>query len=69
MEKSVREQQRIKWCGHILFGICCVTFLAIYVSLVCNRNVWTDEAYTIQLIRENSYLEMNAKTAMDVHPP
>ena len=69
MEKSVREQQRITWCEHILFGICCVFFLAIYVSLLFNRNVWTDEAYTIQLIRENSFLEIIAKTAMDVHPP
>lgn len=62
MESSDKKQQILFWTG-------CVGYLAIYISLVFNRNVWTDEAYTIQLIRENSFSGMIAETAMDVHPP
>lgn len=69
MESSVKKQQGLKLCEHILFLICCIVFLAIYVSLVFNRNVWTDEAYTIQMIREHSFLGIISETAKDVHPP
>ena len=40
-----------------------------YITLIFNVNIWTDEAYTIQLVGQNSIKEIIAKTADDVHPP
>ena len=44
-------------------------FTAMYISLIFNRNIWTDEAYTIELVRENSFPGIIRNTAVDVHPP
>lgn len=41
---------------------------AAYLLLCFNHNVWTDEAYTFWLIK-NDYAEIVRKTATDVHPP
>lgn len=30
-------------------------YAASYISLLFNQNVWTDEAFTIQLVRENTW--------------
>lgn len=40
-----------------------------YISLIFNVNIWTDEAYTIQLVEENGLFDMIRITADDVHPP
>lgn len=45
-----------------------VGFTILYVSLVFNYNVWTDEAFTIQLLKGN-FKEIVEGTARDVHPP
>lgn len=42
----------------------------VYFSLCFNNNIWTDEGFTIQLLREcKTYGEACAFTAADVHPP
>ncbi|NLL79410.1 MAG: hypothetical protein GX234_06430 [Clostridiales bacterium] len=42
----------------------------VYLSLCFNNNIWTDEAFTIDLLRScDSYSEAVWFTAGDVHPP
>lgn len=41
----------------------------LYVSLIFNQNIWTDEAFTMQLVESGSVLEIIKGTAVDVHPP
>lgn len=48
--------------GMILF------FLILYISLIFNHNIWTDEAFTLQLI-QNDLKGIVEGTANDVHPP
>lgn len=45
------------------------SFTMLYCSLIFNQNIWTDEAFTIELTRQNSLLEIIRQTAIDVHPP
>lgn len=44
-------------------------FTGMYISLIFNRNIWTDEAYTMELVRENHFWGIIQNTANDVHPP
>lgn len=41
----------------------------LYVSLIFNQNIWTDEAFTMELVNSNSIIEIIKGTAVDVHPP
>ena len=43
-------------------------FTLLYVSLIFNQNVWTDEIFTMKLL-EGSFQEIVEGTARDVHPP
>ena len=43
-------------------------FTVLYISLIFSRNIWTDEAFTLQLLRGNVG-EIIIGTAKDVHPP
>lgn len=43
-------------------------FSLLYVSLLFNYNIWTDEAFTLQLLHGN-LKEIIEGTARDVHPP
>ncbi|MCM1387125.1 MAG: glycosyltransferase family 39 protein [Bacillus sp. (in: Bacteria)] len=43
-------------------------FTGLYISLLFNHNIWTDEAFTLQLLRGN-VKDIIAGTAADVHPP
>ncbi len=45
-----------------------VFFAFLYISLVFNYNIWTDEAFTLQLVHGNLQ-EIIQGTADDVHPP
>lgn len=45
-----------------------VWFTGLYISLLFNHNIWTDEAFTLQLLRGN-VKEIIMGTAADVHPP
>lgn len=44
-------------------------FTGMYVSLIFNRNIWTDEAYTMELVYGNHFWGIIQNTANDVHPP
>lgn len=48
--------------GSVLF------FTVLYISLIFNHNIWTDEAFTLQLLKGN-VAEIISGTAKDVHPP
>ena len=57
-----------KECG--LLGLFILGFALVYLSLCFNDNIWTDEAFTIDLLRScNTYGEAVWFTAGDVHPP
>ena len=45
----------------LIFGIVCI-------SLSFNNNIWTDEAFTMQILHK-SYWGIILGTAIDVHPP
>lgn len=51
----------------VIWGIV-AGFTALYVSLLFNHNIWTDEAFTLQLIKGN-VKDIIEGTARDVHPP
>lgn len=62
MEKLKKNYMTIGLWGLVLF------FTGLYISLLFSRNIWTDEAFTLQLLRGNIG-EIIAGTAADVHPP
>ena len=43
-------------------------FTGLYISLLFNHNIWTDEAFTLELLQEN-VKGIITGTAKDVHPP
>lgn len=44
-------------------------FTVLYVSLIFSHNIWTDEAFTIQLLGRGGFRAIIDGTAADVHPP
>ncbi len=46
-----------------------VAITMLYVSLIFNQNIWTDEAFTIQLVNSLSPIDIIKGTSSDVHPP
>lgn len=44
-------------------------FAVMYISLIFNKSIWIDEAYTMEMVRENDFLGIIKTTAKDVHPP
>ena len=59
--KKVRFSKIINYIVIILATI-------IYGSLIFNDSVWSDEAYTMELLKKN-YIDIVKETAIDVHPP
>lgn len=65
-------QQKKEWIKKqgwnlLIWGL--ISFFALlYISLLFNRNIWTDEAFTLELLQGN-YKEIIQGTANDVHPP
>ena len=52
------------------FTIVLMTLITLlYVSLIFNHNIWTDEAFTMELVNFNSITGIIKGTAVDVHPP
>lgn len=51
-----------------ILGIVAVFFFLLYLSLCFNNNVWTDEAFTIELLKSDMSGIVQG-TASDVHPP
>lgn len=45
-----------------------IGFTSLYLSLIFNHNIWTDEAFTLQLLKGNIH-DIIIGTANDVHPP
>lgn len=58
-----------KKTGLIVLIVMILVFTGLYISLIFNRNIWTDEAYTMELVRENHFWGIIRNTANDVHPP
>lgn len=62
----------IKWIKqnfwNILIWGSTFVFTALYVSLLFNQNVWTDEIYTLKLI-ENNVPELLQEASLSQHPP
>lgn len=55
-----------KWLLWVMFG----GFALLYLSLCFNNNIWTDEAFTIDLLRNSENMkEAVHGTVIDVHPP
>ena len=58
-----KYENLILWLLIVGFGI-------VYVSLCFNDNIWTDEGFTIDLLRNcDTYAQVCSFTAADVHPP
>lgn len=51
-----------------ILGVAAVFFFLLYLSLCFNNNVWTDEAFTIELLKSDMSGIVQG-TASDVHPP
>lgn len=65
----MKEKMTEKRIGLIVLGVLILLFAGLYISLIFNRNIWTDEAYTMELVRENHFWGIIQNTADDVHPP
>ena len=50
-----------------MLGLALIFFLC-YLSLCFNNNIWTDEAFTIELLHSD-FAGILKGTASDVHPP
>ncbi len=66
--ETFKENRMYKKMPAILIWGTVIGFTALYISLIFNHNIWTDEAFTLQLLRQNvgGIIEGTAK---DVHPP
>lgn len=67
---SVMEKREVKYERFytIFIWVIVVGFTCLYLSLIFNHNIWTDEAFTLQLLKGNIH-EIIEGTAKDVHPP
>lgn len=61
------ERLKANYLKICIFGLV-FFFTGLYISLLFNHNIWTDEAFTLQLLRGN-LKEIITGTAKDVHPP
>ena len=64
---NISEKIRTNWLRILIWGGVAF-FTLLYVSLIFNQNVWTDEIFTLKLI-ENDFAGIIGGTAEDVHPP
>ncbi len=63
--KSVTEKKKI-----VFLSVISLAIAGAYVSLCFNQNIWTDEAFTVDLLNhKKTFGEIAAYTATDVHPP
>lgn len=65
--KNVISILKNNYMNILIWGIVCL-MTGLYISLIFNYNVWTDEAFTFDLLRGN-IIEIIIGTAKDVHPP
>lgn len=68
----MREEHMIQWAKQNLWNILIwgstIFFTVLYISLLFNQNVWTDEIYTLKLI-ENSFRVLLEEASLSQHPP
>ena len=66
---NVFKEKRLspKLAAAILWGMV-IGITILYISLIFNHNIWTDEAFTLQLLEQNITGILEG-TARDVHPP
>lgn len=63
--QPISEKKKI-----LFLSVIALIITGLYVSLCFNQNIWTDEAFTIDLLnRQKTFGEIAAYTATDVHPP
>lgn len=60
--------ERKKRIGTVLIFAIPTIYLLIMIKCALNRSIWTDEAFSLQMIRYG-YGKMVGLTAQDVHPP
>lgn len=65
--KKVKKWIEINIFNILIWGMIAF-FTLLYITLLFNRNIWTDEAFTLQLVQGN-LKEIIEGTANDVHPP
>lgn len=67
-----KQMTKKDWLHKNIFTIAIWSIVAVYtvlyISLIFNHNIWTDEAFTLQLLRK-SWGDIIKGTAVDVHPP
>lgn len=56
-----------KWKDRLIW-LPAAVFTLLYFTLIFNRNIWSDEGFTIQLI-QGTPAQITLGTAQDVHPP
>lgn len=64
-DKKIDFEQNI-WS--VLIWGSAALFTVLYITLLFNQNVWTDEIFTLKLIEKN-FLGIVEGTIQDVHPP
>lgn len=66
---SIEELKQKDMPAKLLLILVVILITAVYISLIFNQNIWTDEAFTIELVSENTVFGIIKGTANDVHPP
>lgn len=67
---EIKELNRKNFIQTIGLSVLSLLLAVLYISLCFNRNIWTDEAFTVDLLKSyHSFGEIAAYTATDVHPP
>ncbi len=75
MINKVKENKKENWYERkeiqmIILVVLSLCIGVVYVTLCFNRNIWTDEAFTIDLLNHHkTFGSIMAYTATDVHPP
>ena len=64
---GIRCRKGYRRHGILLWGMV-ILFTLLYLSLIFNDNVWTDEIFSMNLFAD-SFAQIIVDTAEDVHPP
>lgn len=69
LKTESKEQRKEQWLRSLPYGVALLFFLA-YISFLKSIDVWTDEAYMMQMLRETDSLKAAMLyAASDTHPP
>ena len=63
-----KEKLNLKY-EKLIVAIEIILCTLVMLSVCFNNNIWWDEAYTYDIVLNNSMAEMIKTTALDVHPP